>query len=102
MAGQLLTVPEVAKQLNVRKETVRQEIADLNLPAVKIRSVWRIDPDDLSKYLEDRKVTCIQSAKRIPSRHAVEDETAFGQRARQMDGRGGSSAVENVQGRRAS
>ncbi len=89
MTANLLTVEQVAGRLNLRKETVRQEIADRNLAAVKIRSVWRIDPADLDAYLEARKVTCIQSAKRVPSRHAKSDETDFGKMARAMDGRDG-------------
>jgi excisionase family DNA binding protein len=96
-----LTVEEVASKLRMRKETVRQEIAELNLPATKVKGKWLIDTEDVVSYLEARKVTCIQTAKRVTSRNAQSDSTAFGEMARSMGGRGRDAALENPEYKKA-
>ena len=49
----LLTVRQVATELQVSEETVRRWIASKRLPAVKVtrRSGWRIRRSDLDKLL---------------------------------------------------
>ncbi|MGB1582907.1 MAG: helix-turn-helix domain-containing protein [Solirubrobacterales bacterium] len=96
-----LTVPEVAAKLKLRKETVRSYIAEGELPAVRFGQSYRIDPADLEVFIDARKVTCIQRAKRVSSRRANPNETPFGKMARQVDGRGGDAAIEDVQHRKA-
>lgn len=98
---EFLTVEEVASKLRMRKETVRQEITDLNLPATKVKGKWLIDTEDVVSYLDARKVTCIQSAKRITSRNAAADSTAFGEMARSMGGRSRDSEIENSEYKKA-
>jgi excisionase family DNA binding protein len=48
----MLTLPQAARQLAVSERTLRREIADGRLVAVRIRSAYRIRPEDLARYLE--------------------------------------------------
>lgn len=49
-----LTVPEVAKKLDITEEWVRDLIARKEIKAVKIGQ-WKIRPDDLQEFIESRK-----------------------------------------------
>ena len=49
-----LTVPEVAKKLDITEEWVRDLIARKEIKAVKIGK-WRIKAEDLGKFINSRK-----------------------------------------------
>lgn len=51
---QYRTVKEVADFLQVNEVTVRRWIKDGELRAIDIGKGWRIGPDDLDAFLEDR------------------------------------------------
>ena len=48
----LLTVMEAAEKLKVGKSTVYNILQSGELPAVRIRSAWRIREQDLEDYVE--------------------------------------------------
>lgn len=50
----MLKISEVAKQLNVSERTVRRLAEKGELPAVKIGCHWRIKPEDLEKYKQEK------------------------------------------------
>jgi len=52
----MLTIDDVAKQLNVSRQTVTQLIMTSNLRAYKIQSVYRIKQDDIDQYLKFKEV----------------------------------------------
>ncbi len=52
---QLLTVEQVAKQMQVHVETVRVWIRRGELIAINIGNEYRISPDDLRDFLQRRK-----------------------------------------------
>lgn len=52
-----ITVKELADKLKIREETVRHEIGEGKLPAVKVGNGWRIDPKDALAWIESRKVS---------------------------------------------
>jgi len=49
-----LTVPEVAKKLDITEEWVRDLIARKQIKAIKIGQ-WKIKPDDLEEFINSRK-----------------------------------------------
>lgn len=51
-----LTVPEVAKKLDITEEWVRDLIARKQIKAIKIGQ-WKIKPDDLEEFINSRKNT---------------------------------------------
>ena len=53
--GQFLKVADVATQLQVSRVTVRQWIRSEGLPAIQVSRAFRIDPEDLKNWLEQRK-----------------------------------------------
>jgi len=53
---QLLTVAEVAAMLRVSRATVYRLVRNAALPVVKIGADMRIDPADVERWLESRKV----------------------------------------------
>ena len=55
----LLTVMETAEKLKVGKSTVYNILQSGELPAVRIRSAWRIRETDLEDYVE-RMITDAQ------------------------------------------
>ncbi len=52
--GRFLTVAEVARSLRVSTMTVYRIIKAGELPAVRVGRGYRIRPDDLRRYLEQR------------------------------------------------
>lgn len=48
-----LTVPEVAKKLDITEEWVRDLIARKEIKAVKIGQ-WKIKPEDLDRFIKSR------------------------------------------------
>jgi excisionase family DNA binding protein len=51
----LLTPEQVAEKLQVAVQTIYTWMRSGYLPSVKMGRLWRIDPDDLEKFLEKRK-----------------------------------------------
>lgn len=49
-----LTVPEVAKKLDITEEWVRDLIARKEIKAVKIGQ-WKIKPEDLEEFIKNRR-----------------------------------------------
>lgn len=54
----MLTVADAAAALHVSERTVRREIADGRLPAIRLRSLYRIRPEDLQSYLAAQPAAC--------------------------------------------
>jgi len=54
--GKMLTITEVAKKLNMHYMTIYYWCRDGKLPAVQFDKIYRIDEEDLKKFLEDKKV----------------------------------------------
>jgi excisionase family DNA binding protein len=48
----MLTIHDVAANLNVDERTVRELIRKNELRAIKIGKEWRVTPDDLDVYVE--------------------------------------------------
>lgn len=49
----MLTLRDAARALQVSERTLRREIADGRLRAVRLRSLYRIRPEDLATYLAE-------------------------------------------------
>jgi len=47
----LLSVSKVAEYLQVHEQTVRRWIHDGELPAVKVGRQFRIDPEDVERFM---------------------------------------------------
>jgi excisionase family DNA binding protein len=52
-ARPLLTIEETARRLRVSTKTVRRLIGRGDLPAVRVRAVIRIDPDELDEAIRN-------------------------------------------------
>ncbi|HID64288.1 MAG TPA: DNA-binding protein [Anaerolineae bacterium] len=50
-----LTPKEIAEILDVHEETVRRYIRIGDLPAIKLRGVYRVKREDFEKFLENRR-----------------------------------------------
>lgn len=50
-----LTINEVANRLNVEPKTIRRWIKEGTLTAAKMGRIWRIDPEDLEKFIQKAK-----------------------------------------------
>lgn len=96
-----LTVAQVAAKVQLHESTIRHEIIEGRLPAVKFGS-YRIDPDDVCRWLEARKVVRIEGVKPVPLRRGNSEETSFRQMARQMDSAGRESSPASVRHKKAS
>lgn len=59
MTEPLLTPEQVAERLQIPVARVRQMCRSHELPAIKLgesrRSIWRIDPADLDRWITERK-----------------------------------------------
>jgi excisionase family DNA binding protein len=53
--GQLLTLPELAEQLQLSEKTLRRMIASGRLPCVRLGRQLRFLPGDVFRWLEARK-----------------------------------------------
>ena len=51
----MLTPSEIAEKLNLHPNTVRDYLKAGVLPAVKLGRVWRVEEEDLNKWLEEKK-----------------------------------------------
>ena len=52
----MITVAEVAKRLNVTPKTVTRWIEQGKLPAFRFGKNYRIEEEELNKFIEDSKV----------------------------------------------
>ncbi|GAJ12318.1 unnamed protein product [marine sediment metagenome] len=52
----MLTITEVAKRLGCHYMTIYYWVKQGKLPAVQFDKIYRIDEEELKKFLEDRKV----------------------------------------------
>jgi len=55
MPTKMLTPNDIAKRLNIHPNTVRDYLKAGVLPAVKLGRVWRVEEEDLNKWLEEKK-----------------------------------------------
>ena len=61
MSNELLMVDEVAARMRVNRRTAQSWIDSKQLPAIDVRpegaqrALWRVKPDDLLKFAQDRK-----------------------------------------------
>jgi len=70
MSEKLLTVAQVAERLQVHPRTVRRAIDASGLRAVQVagRGTWRVRPEDLDAWLEQRTNTSHTQADDTPRR----------------------------------
>lgn len=54
----MLTISDAARELQVSERTIRREIADGRLRAVRLRSLYRIRPEDWQAYLATQPAAC--------------------------------------------
>ena len=52
----MLSTKQVARELNIAENTVRQLIATGRLPAVRIGKVFRVQAESVQEYLAERVV----------------------------------------------
>ena len=52
---ELLTVNEAGKLLRLNPETVARYIREGKIPGVKFGRVWRIEKEDLKRFIRERK-----------------------------------------------
>ena len=60
--NQLLTLPEVAKQLSVAERTVYQWAQQGKIPAFKIGSSWRFNQSDIDSWIEEQRTDSSSNA----------------------------------------
>ena len=53
--SKMLSVSEVAEKLNVCPNTIREYLKKRMLPGIKLHRIWRVDAEDLEKFLKERK-----------------------------------------------
>jgi len=51
----MLTLAEVAERLRLHINTVREYAKAGKIPAIKLDRAWRVEEEDLRKFLEERK-----------------------------------------------
>ena len=79
-APELLFLHEVAEELRISVNSVRKLIADRELRALKITSVWRVSRFDLQKYLRDARENALSRPEPVRDEALLErDETALAQ-----------------------
>lgn len=57
MEGRWLTVEDIAKDLDIKEDTIRGWIRDKKLPAYRVGREYRIKPVDYERFLEQRRTT---------------------------------------------
>ncbi len=58
MVGEVLSLPEAAFALRVSKDTVRRMIKSGQLPAFKVRGVWRVKREELERIMQSVTSQC--------------------------------------------
>ena len=61
MPRALLNIDAAADQLGISAKTVRRYITNGELPMVRIGARVLVDPDDLDKFIDDRRTTNLAS-----------------------------------------
>jgi excisionase family DNA binding protein len=51
-----MTTEEIAKILNVSKETIRRYIRDGLLPAIRLRGLYRVKREDFEEFVKQSEV----------------------------------------------
>jgi len=51
----MLSVSDVAEKLNVCPNTIREYLKKRMLPGIKLHRIWRVEEEDLQKFLKERK-----------------------------------------------
>jgi len=79
---QLLTLPEVAKQLSVAERTVYQWAQQGKIPAFKIGSSWRFNQSDIDSWIEERRTgsssnAAISQSRKFKFQKNKEDDQRF-------------------------
>lgn len=64
--GQLLSLKEVQKELKLGRAGVMRLIRSGELPAAKVLGRWRVDKDDLQRYIEREKARTHSELEQIP------------------------------------
>ncbi len=57
MSTQWLSVEDIAKELGLTEDTIRNYIRTKQLVAYRVGNTYRIKREDLDKFLEQRKTT---------------------------------------------
>lgn len=52
-----LTLEQIAEELQIHIETVRNWVREKKLPAYKVGRVYRVKREDFEKFLENRRTT---------------------------------------------
>jgi excisionase family DNA binding protein len=55
VSEKFLRPDEIARQLDVKEETVRNWIRRKLLPAYKLGNEWRVSPEDYQEFLRQRR-----------------------------------------------
>jgi len=53
--SKMLSVSDVAERLNVCPNTIREYLKKRMLPGIKLHRIWRVEEEDLQKFLKERK-----------------------------------------------
>ena len=53
--SKMLSVSDVAEKLNVCPNTIREYLKKRMLPGIKLHRIWRVEEQDLQKFLKERK-----------------------------------------------
>ncbi len=53
--SKMLSVSDVAEKLNVCPNTIREYLKKRMLPGIKLHRIWRVEEEDLQKFLKERK-----------------------------------------------
>lgn len=99
---QYLTAADLASKFQLHVSTIRHEIQEGKLEAVKFGSGYRIDPAHVPNWLEARKVVSMNDRKPVTLRRGSGKETQFGAMAREMDRAGREAPAETVRHAEAS
>lgn len=67
MKRPMLSIREARARLSCGETTMRLLIGSGQVPAAKIRGIWRIDSDDLERFIEAEKAKARRSAAAAPA-----------------------------------
>ncbi|MHA1251802.1 MAG: methylation-associated defense system helix-turn-helix domain-containing protein MAD1 [Candidatus Helarchaeota archaeon] len=56
MDNEILTIKEVANYLKVNERTIYRMVNNNELPAFKVRDVWRFKKEDIERWIEKNKI----------------------------------------------
>ena len=93
---QHFTVPEIAERLHLDAGTVRQEIYDGHLAAIRFGRQFRVAASDLQAWLDRRRFRPEAAPSVESPRGSTTNETSFGQMAREVGRCPRLTPVQNV------